>query len=868
MSFNDLKNKHGTRVIQAVALYPNACKYSVDETINKGLCTADAAVSENYTGLFLINETSGSDVLFFRSANPYLETSSGEVIKVTIDNANRVYILSRAEFGTTASAIQDNEQLRIMHGGEADSSCRGYPQRPGGKGCSNSDSFDRNVAREILITDTQLVAGEIYFNGLNSISHSPTLLKPGEEMAKNSSVNVSIQDNEDGDQYTVPYPKLRTDRSTLLRKLHARTGGFLVNRKMVVYSGFTVGNRFERENCISREYIIDDFSISKDDSVSIKGIDPLILSEEVKAKTHDTSSGLLLSAIDETTTEITLKNFLPGEYGTAGESGTVLIDSELIDYTVSGSGVLTVVNRGVAGSEQKDHSVNASVQKCLTFNGFNPVDEIINMLKNRTFIESRFFGDYSEAAAKVVNNLGKVYITKPIAVKDFVNDIIKTWSENNIALYFDELGKKVRIKAAGDFEQQPITLTDIDFKIDSVDINTDYSSQITRASIGFAPFDASKSTNDENSSIIYQSINLGLELKGTLEPNEAKTFYSQYLTDSDVDVSIAVGGIGRKVGVNNRPPQQFSFTVDYEKYGEISGGLIEEGEIINVTTELSIDDDGQPKSENLQILSIKDDMKNKQVTITAGLYQDIVTEADFDFIIDEDKENYDLSSEFKPAEPGKYTVFIASNVTIGATSRFVKAFTTGAQNNGVTFKIAIRGSILGAGGDGANGRDAVAPVPQENPGRVYLDGLVGTNGGDAIELTVDCELDVSQGVIYSGGAGAPSTYSLADSSVQPYLTFGGNGGSGGQGYIGGAGGVKGTASIDGALTDYGQAGQSGTRVKAGVTGAISAGAWGQDSGFNNSSGPKSSAGYAIKSNGNSVILIGDNDATIRGKRDF
>lgn len=870
MPFDQSKSLHGTKVIQAVAIYPNACKYSTPEALAAGEVVSGSNYSDSYTGNVTV---SGGDLTIFTvQSNEYVKIGS-ELAKCTVVNATTVDITARAQLGTTAEAITNGQALRVIHGGEADGSCRGYPKRPNGKGCSTDDSFDADVTREFLITDTQLVAGEIYYNGLRSISHSPTLLKPGKEIAKNASVSVTISDNTDDDVYSVPYPAVRNSRSTYLRKLHARTGGYLRNRKMIVYSGFTFGNTFDPDECISREYIIDDFNISNDDVVTIRGVDPLIFTEEAKAKTHDVSAGVLLADIDNASTQITVKKIESSqvfEYGENGESGTVLIDSELIDYTVNNSatGILDIVNRGVGGSAQKDHKINASVQKCLVLTDFNPITEIVNILQTRTMIESRFYDDYTAVTATVPNNSGTVYIPKPESIKSFINTIIRSWAENNISLYFDELAKKIRIKAVGDFEQQPVTITDTDIKRDSVRIDNKYQDQITRASIGFAPFDASKKVNDENSSILFQSINLQTESVGTLEPQEDKTFYSKFLTSSDTDVSIAVGGVSRIANVNTKPPQEYAFTLDYENYGNVSGGKIEEGEIINVKTELSIDDDGQPMSQNLQILSIKDDMKNKQVQIKAVTYQDVINEQDFDFVIFENKENYVLSDEFAPVDAGEYTIFIASNVTIGATSSSNFAFDEGVQNAGVTLKIIHRGQILGAGGNGAIGVSATAPNPNDTPSVTVAQGLNGGSGGDAINLTVPTIIDTTQGVIYSGGGGAPSTLSIADSTVTPVTASAGNGGSGGQGYIGGAGGDAGYASVDGtAVEDFGVDGVNGSRSAPGSLAGLSGGAWGSDSGSNAQSGAAGQAGYAIRSNGNSVTIIGDNDATIRGKRD-
>lgn len=870
MSFNTKKNISGIRTVTAVALYPNACRYSVTSTLNLGSCTGASAVSSTYTGSYSVSPSSGSDITFYSNSNPYMTSGTGEVIKVTITDSSTVEIVARGQFGTTPDDIDTGESLRVIHSGEADGSCKGYPQLPDGSGCSTADSFDRTVERELLFPTSQNFNGQIYFNGLQSVAHTPVELKPGEAMAKNASVRISIKDNKDGDAYTVPYQSQRTDKATLFKKLIARHP-YMQNRRLVTFSGFLddVGN-FDRNECIEREYIVDTLNLNND-VVSITGLDPLMLAEAKKAKYPETSNGRVDAEITDASTQIQLNSFSNNEYGSNGDAVTVNIEDELIDCTVADSvaGLLNIVTRGVAGSEQKDHSINSTVQYVPVWENFNPVTKIVEVLKT-TNIESRFYDDYTDAENAVVPNAGKTYIRKPEDVEDIIDEVIRSWSESGIALYFDEVNKKVRIKVFSDFGQQPVTLSDDgDIKQGSITVDNNYSGQVTRSTIGFAPFNAGKKVDDENSGIIYKGIDLTTETTGTLEPLEDDEFYTRFLTNSDTDIQIAVAGTNRIAQLNKLPPKIYTFDIDYKDFGEVEGGLIEEGEIINVTSSESVDDNGDAKSENLQIISMKENPSENTYTVKAKLYQDIIVEADFDFIIDENKENYDLSTEFAPTEPGEYTVFITSGVTIGATSTSNTAFTTGTQNSGVTFNIIHRGSILGAGGEGAAAPNALAPNPNDVKTRMFVPGIAGEDGGDAMVLTVPATIDVTQGVIYSGGGGAPSTYSLADSVATPNQVIGGNGGSGAQGYVGGEGGRGGQAEIEGEfLFDYGEQGEDGSRSRPGEVGAISGGAWGESSDSSTSSGDSSIAGYAIRSNGNSVNIVGDNSLTIKGLRDF
>ncbi|MBL4795844.1 MAG: hypothetical protein JKY50_00365 [Oleispira sp.] len=854
MSFDSKKNIYGEHLSSGVSIFPNACKYTVDGGLDKRAVSFSSTIAAGYTGNVTV---SGGDPLFFSTSSPYF-IAEDEIIEIDIINSTTIDIISRARFGTL-----DVEHLagsaNIVHGGEADGSCLGYPKRPDGGGCSTNDSFSRDAEREFLFIGGQSFDGQIYYNGLRSLSHNPCEVKPGEAMAKNASASVVIEDNTDDDVYSVPYTDRRTSNATLFKKLIARTGGYLQNRRAIVYTGFGDSGNFSKEDCIAREYFIDNASLVKGD-FSIKLLDPLMLSEESKTKIPEVSSGRLLNAIINSSTTIELQDFIVGEYGADTDAVTLIFDDELIDCTVTSSalGTFAIVNRSVGGSIEKDHKEKASAQIVIVLTNFNPIEAIVTALET-TNIPSRFYGDYSTAIANTTNGTGPVYIYKPDSVAKYNNTIIRTWTESNITLYFDERAQEIKIKSVGDFQQQPVTLDfTTDIKQESLSIKPQYDKQFTRSAIGFAPFNASKKTDDENSGIVFESINLLTESTGTLEPQIGKTFYTQFLTDSDTDIQIAVSGAARIANTNKAVPEIFTFKIDYSNYGSVTGGVIEEAEIINITTDETVDDHGAPKSNNIQILSLKDNSSEATYTVKAITYQDVITPADFDFVIDEDKEDYDLSTEFAPASPGQYTIFISSGVTIGGTSTLVPAFTTGAQAAGVTFKITFRNSTLGAGaqgGPGAHASAAAGDVDTEN-------GKIGFVGGDALNLTVDCIIDVSQGVIFSGGGGSQSTKSIANGLGNELLP--GNGGSGGQGYVGGLGNTAGSATVTGLGTANGIDGVDGTRAAPGELAGISGGAFGEYGDDVASAAP----GFAIKSNGNNVTIIGGNNLTIKGLRDF
>lgn len=782
-----------------------------------------------------------------------------------------INITSRGDLGTTASS-HDAGPAMIMHSGEADGTCYGFPRKPNGGGCSSPDSFDKDTELSMLFPSMQLNKGEIYFNGLDvrSLSHRPTTLKPGEAIATRAGFSCNIIDYQDEDTNTVPpqYADRRTSNATLFKKLFARHP-HLENRRLIFRSGFIVDGVIDESNVWKREYIIDKANLSNG-KLSISALDPLILSEESKAKLPKKSNGVLEVDINNSSTQVNVKDFAAGEYGNNGDSITVRIDKELIECTVndSATGILDIVSRA-ANSEEADHKINASVQLCIKLEDFNPVETIESFWRDGTDIEDRFYDDYTDAINATVNATGPAYITTPTSVEKLVNEIIRSWSANGLAVYYSEIEQKLKIKASSDFSQQPVT---IDYKTqierESTKLDRNVKNQFTRATTSFARINSGEKPSDDNSSISFTSIGADVELTGLLEPNSSKDFITRFLSNSDADVAIAVAGTSRIVNINKEVPSKYTFKIDYESYGNIPNGTIEEGEIINVTTNEECNEDGTDASINVQIISLKDNAPKMTYTAVCQRYQDIIQEDDFDFVIDEDKEDYDLSTEFSPASAGQYTIFIKSGVTIGATSISNNAFTTGSQSAGVTFKITHRGSILAAGGNGADGPNLFLPSLSEIsiPFQTQ-NGLPGNSGGDAFNFTVDCELDTSQGVIYAGGGGSPSTKTTGGNDPLPGFGNAGNGGSGGQGYIGGKGGSSSYVEIDDqGVIDTSLAGNAGSRTAPGSLASISGGEWGSDSDETSSTGAKGLSGFAIKSNGNSVIITGDNELTVRGRR--
>ncbi len=848
MSFTSRKPLVGQRIATIAEIELDKCKYTTSQYITNGAVTLQTTITTSTTGNVTI---SGGNATSFTNANPYALIGA-EVVKITVNSNTELNITARAQLGTTAAAHSTGAAVKLMHSGEADGTCYSFPQT-----CSSGDSYDANTKQIFRFPNTQLAHSQIFYTGFKSWSHTPVSVDPGKSIGRRARASVRIADSVDNDVY-VPYPDRRTTRATLFSKILARNPN-IEGRTLRVKTGFDPLN-YDESNFITREYVIDDINLDKGVLV-VNALDPLILTEDKKAKAPVASKGNLAVAITDASTTITYKDDIDLAYGSSG-TVFVRIDAEVIECTVGTGKVLNIVTRAYAGTEKKDHDINATIQKCLSYTNIGVVDIVEDLLKNYTKIKTGLYDDYTSVKAATSSIQLSALITKPTPVKKLVNELVMNGDLN---VYYDEEKQKIRIKRTIDDEAGKISLNeDLHIKQGSTSMDRMPQGQLTRFTSAWGPVDPTKLDDDEDFKIIFQAVNANLEIdKAKGEVNESETFYNRWLTSDSSHVTIGTGIVQRMIDRTEQVPEGARFIIDAESAFETQGAEMKPGAIFSLESSRVVNPDGSNRARNYQVLSMKD-LGNMAFEIRARLFQGILSTT-ANFTVDANKEKYDLSTEYKPTTPGKYVVLIKQGVVIGSDSTGTPAFTTGAQNAGVSFKIIIQGSILGMGGAGGNsvGINHAGPTAEA----AALPGLV---GGDALNLTVPCELDVGAGALWAGGGGAGGNTSY----IYNNEPNGGNGGSGGQGYGQSAGGTKGLALNSTTFEDdSGVDGATGGRSNPGSIAGKSGGEWGEqgDNGSSlagiNSGASGGLAGFAVKSNGNTVtVLSGDNNLNIRGRR--
>ena len=838
MSYDERKSQNGQEFVQEIEIVLDACKYTAGEYLTKRVMAFKSAqtITDTDTGNFIVvNVPVGWVDLWGVGETIYgLAVTSFEIFSFEPVSTGVVNITGRGLFGTTADDLSA-KIFTIYHAGEVDGTCRGFPHT-----CSNSDSYSADTKLRLIFSTGQNAGGVRRFPGLRKVSHDSCEVDPGESIGSRARIKFEISNQINNDYGIVPYPSKQTSSGTLFGKLLARHP-YLEGREVIYREGLRGANTYSAPDFIERTFIIDDANLDNG-LFSVTALDPLILTEDKKAKIPTASSATLSAAITGSPATFSFINAPSFYFGAMSAIVYVRIDSEVIKCSVSGSTQLTVLIRGFR-SVTKDHSINSSIQDCVVFIASHGIDAIVFALENYTSISADYIDDYSAVIASMpAFDFSEMVISKPMSVSEFIDGIVKL---GNLNVYFNEEDQKVAIEYTPELLIEPITIDqEIHIKRDSVQVDNNIKNQWTRFSYLFAPVDVT-SDKEENFAIRFLSSNISLESAASMgQVNEKKTIKNGFVTDSTSDTLLVTSYVSRVLENNEISPKIITATLDASIVGIVGDGNLKPGSIINLSTKYNEDKDGNVTSDLYQVLKLSGDAFNGYKT-KMRRYQ-ALQPSTVDFVISLVAINYDLSDFYTPSA-GHYIIYIDSTCEFGSFDTLIPAFTTGTQSGGVSFHLINRGRMFGMGGHGADCLLLDISPP----------GGPGEDGGCAFEATVDCTIDTGAGLIWAGGGGGSGEQQLGGMGV--YLAA--RGGSGAQGYgisLGGHYTNGEHSAFDGLEQSGGQAGY-------GLSGRHG-GAWGEPGELSTFFGfAGGSAGAAIKKNGNAVsVTAGDNALNIRG----
>lgn len=666
------------------------------------------------------------------------------------------------------------------------------------KTTSDPLAFQAGLKRKYTYSDAKISVD--CFPNLQSLSITPAILKIGEDVSLSASANVSLTDFISNDTYELQgdYSDRRVEASHF-KKLMARN--FIENRDCEILMGY-LPESFDETNYLKQNFVVKNFAYNdRGGAMSFSLIDRLFYVSDTKNKAPLTSDVTLNGAIDSSVTTLNFIGTTLGDKGfntiTNGDTGLIVIDNEIMSYTVTSftgnSGSMTITRGEPQGDPAKDHSDAATIQGVLAFVNTLITDVVLDLFFDYSKINGSVgaIGDYVDSAG--INALGANelsdflltnYITKPTEIRTLLKELMQC---SGAYLYFDVTDNLVKMGIVPNFaETQIVYDEDTHILQDSLKITTEYSKQVTRAKI----WSNKQNYTQGNEARYYANSferrdDLREGLAQYIQVFQPKDIFCNWLTGTTQDQKNANDTIALKVSRFSAPPDKLVFRVGSEWIGDVEGQNIWYGSAVGITTKQRLLPNGDPRTYAAQIIAIKPIVGRDEFEITAISYNSNAIPSP-DFIIANDQSNFNLADNLVPTEAREYTVIIEPNVRITSTSTGNPAFDTGVFPVGASLKIINQGFIYGTGGLGGSG------------------GAVPVNGGDGglgLNLQVDTVIDNLLGNIGGGGGGGGGTFS--------YFNANGSGGGGGAGGIAVIGGFGDTNGVNGEVSGFGFAGKGG-----------------------------------------------------------
>ena len=698
---------------------------------------------------------------------------------------------------------------------------------------------------------------------ISDVRTFPTKAKPGESIGDTARFTAKLIDFDDTQDYSLPdaYRDGREVSGSYFSKIVERN--YLKTRPIRVLRGYIENGVFVYT---TEHYIVDNWDGPDfNGNFSIEGRDVLTLTNGVKNKSPEVTSGILTSAINNTQTTIAYSaTDYEDEYGAVSATGFIAIGSEIMGYTVDSSSQFTVT-RGEFGTTAQSHSASASLQKCDAFEEVNIID-VFDYYIDAAGIDSSY-KDTANWNALKTGELATYTLTnaifKPAEIKKILNELVQI---GGLTVYTDVIEQKIKIIASSLLDNPVITYnSDEHYIMDTLRKRNKFDKKITRQLARWAPLDYS-SNEDNNFTKNFRAADLVQEdASRDNGKDEGKDFEFKWLANSTNGNQVAVNLCQRNVQRFSQLPIQYEFEVDAAYVGDLEGGgRMWVGSIFAMVIPSALGStNGSDNTVTLQCTAITAGRQPDRYKVTGLAYSaNVISNADYtitaaeyiDFVLATDS---GMAAVIADKGVHDYVVLISNGATFGSSDTANAAFRQGTFPVGSTLELINQGQIIGAGGNGGDGA-----LLDNLAGCLDFNGQAGQPGGDALDATTDLTIDNSLGLIGGGGGGG------AGGASECALLESGNGGGGGQGFSNpGNGGIAGTVSGTGST---GGAGQDGTRNSAGAAGSVAVTPAGDGGGLGENGvtiGGVSggTAGKAVETNGNTVtITAGSNSAQVKG----
>ena len=542
--------------------------------------------------------------------------------------------------------------------------------------CQDPANYNRGTKTLHFVKDQIAIPkdGEYNIPSLRSVKIGSATINPAGG-GKNSSalgtratITASFQDHAHTDTIVDPYVSERSydplESGTFWTKWRARNP-YYTNRPIIYESGYLLEDgTIEAESLITRTYFITDFNgVSANGALTIKGKDAFSLAANEKAKAPFVSKGKLNALLTAGATSATLTpSGIGSEYPA---SGKVRIGSEVAIYTISGD-VMTL-NRAENNTAAAEHKAGSGVQLCLEYDAQTPSDILYSLLNTYAGIDAAYL-DKTNWDIEVTDYLPRLYstlITEPTGVSSLVSEITE---QMFFYTWWDERDSKVKIRSIRPVDEEDVTpLNDAQNLIqDSVSFSDKSGDLVTQAWIYYAQLDPTKKLDERPNYGAVEVVGDGdSESPDKYGKPFIKEVFSRWILDTGGGAAVDLGD--KILARYKEVPRSASFSLDAKDNN------IRLGDFVAVDNRLSVDDEGQAKPVNLQILSEAETIAGTTYKFMAQqfVYESVPTSGDKNVIISSDIINLNLLDAYNeqfgvaPVSGDVVNIVIRSGVKVG-----------------------------------------------------------------------------------------------------------------------------------------------------------------------------------------------------------
>jgi len=392
--------------------------------------------------------------------------------------------------------------------------------------------------------------------------------------------------------------------STFWRKWLARNP-FYINRSIRILYGYAGDELNEMQKL---HFVIDRIDGPNNAGrVSIKGRDVFALADDDKNQFPKLTKGELRDDIDDVqTTGIKIMGWAAGEYE---NSGIVRVGDELIEYAglsfPGGDLELTGAIRGARGSEADSHEAEERVQNCAIITAELCWDIVYDLLINTAKVDPAFV---DKAAWDEEGDvwLNQFVLSSIISEPTGVNKLISEIAEQCLFdIWWDEKAQKIRLRSlraeAGNtsiFNDQANILRN------SFEFKEDMSKRVSQVWVFYQRRDPTQSVDDPNNyKQVRVRINPELEAENTYGEPKVKKIYSRWLQTTAQVQDLTTRYLKRF----ERGTKLLKIRVD-AKDGENWTGAI-----LDILSDIIVDEVGNKKRTSFQIISANDVVKGEEI---------------------------------------------------------------------------------------------------------------------------------------------------------------------------------------------------------------------------------------------------------------